>query len=129
MIETAFTGRLGREPELKTSAGGKLFVNVPVAVGNGDATVWIRVAVFGADAEDFARRAHKGDAIAVEGRLTLNTFQGRDGAERTGFNVAASYVRVCEIGQRRPRRPRRSNGQALKPAAGTNDFHSDPIGF
>jgi hypothetical protein len=35
-IETAFIGRLGQEPELKTSAAGKPWARLSVAVGAGE---------------------------------------------------------------------------------------------
>jgi single-strand DNA-binding protein len=107
MLEVAFTGALGTEPELKTSAGGKPYCNVAVAIANGEQTVWLRVACFGEVAQDFAGRAHKGDRLAIEGRLTLNSYTAKDGSARTGFNVVASYVRLVEIGRRRPSRERR----------------------
>jgi single-strand DNA-binding protein len=131
MFEVALIGTLGRDPELKTSAGGKAYCNVPVAVGNGDATVWVRVACFGEVAQDFAGRAHKGDRVAIEGRLTLSTYQ-KDGTEKPGFNVAAHYVRICEIGQRRPRKATNRNSQrSARPApddGGGRPF-DDGIGF
>jgi single stranded DNA-binding protein len=128
MLETAFTGTLGRDPELKTSASGKVYCNVPVAVGNGDQTVWIRVACFGEIAQDFAARAHKGDHVAVEGKLTLNTYTARDGTRQAGFNVAASYVRICEIGQRRARKTTRRKPDRPVPNGDNRPFN-DEIGF
>jgi single-stranded DNA-binding protein len=50
-IETAFIGRLGQDPELKTSAAGKPWARLSVAVGMGDETQWVSVAVFGEAAE------------------------------------------------------------------------------
>jgi single stranded DNA-binding protein len=128
MLEAAFTGAIGRDPELKTSASGKKFCSVPVAVGSGDATTWIRVAMFGELAVEFAGQAKKGETVAVEGTLKIGTYTGKDGKERISFDVVARYVRVAEIGRRRRPNKRRS-AEARKPAAGTNNFHSDPIGF
>ena len=50
-IETAFIGRLGQGPELKSSAAGKLWARFSVAVGREDETKWVSVAVFGGTAE------------------------------------------------------------------------------
>jgi single-strand DNA-binding protein len=127
MLEVAFTGALGAEPELKTSAGGKPYCNVAVAIANGDQTVWLRVACFGEVAQEFVGRAHKGDRVAIEGRLTLNSYTAKDGSPRTGLNVAASYVRVAEIGRQRPPRERKPAAEKPQGAAAPNDFHDDDI--
>jgi single-strand DNA-binding protein len=133
MLEVAFTGALGSAPELKTSAGGKPYCNVSVAVGNGDQTVWLRVACFGEVAQDFAGRAHKGDHVAVEGRLTLSSYTAKDGSRQTGFNVAASHVRIAEIGQRRARKAARRNPAERPRATATSSRNGRPfddeIGF
>src|SRR5262249_39235043 len=128
MLDVAFTGAVGREPELKTSASGKRYCIVPIAVGNGDATMWIRTAIFGQLAVDFAGTAHKANTVHVEGRLAIGTYKVKDGAERISLDVLARYVRVAEIGRRRRPTRRQRNGQTEKLAPGPNDFHSDPIG-
>ena len=40
-------------------------------MGNDDGTQWVRVAVFGAEAEALAINLRKGDRVYVEGRLSL----------------------------------------------------------
>lgn len=44
-IEAAFVARVGSELELKTSAAGKPWTSVNVAVGDGDEVQWLRLAV------------------------------------------------------------------------------------
>ena len=46
-IEAAFVARVGSELELKTSAAGKPWTSVNVAVGDGDEVQWLGLAVFG----------------------------------------------------------------------------------
>jgi single-stranded DNA-binding protein len=87
MLEVAFTGAIGREPELKTSAGGKQYCSVPIAVGN--ATMWIRTAIFGDLAVEFADTGHKGNTVHVEGRLSIGTYKAKDGNERISLDVLA----------------------------------------
>jgi hypothetical protein len=41
-IEAAFVVRVGSELELKTSAAGKPWTSVNVAVGDGDEVQWLR---------------------------------------------------------------------------------------
>ena len=97
-LETAFWGTLGADPELKTGKSGKPFAtfNVAVTVGHADdgkdVTQWVRVACFGAVAEEIAARAaRRGQA----GRfLALDLFGRETGAgccctriKREGFRV------------------------------------------
>jgi len=44
-IETAFIGRVGTEPERRTSQAGKPWLRFSAAVGSDDAVQWVQVAV------------------------------------------------------------------------------------
>lgn len=101
-IETAFIGRVGNDPELKTSASGNPWCAFNVAVGSGDDTQWLRVAIFGARAEELAGPLTKGDRVYVEGNLTLRTWEN-SGEKRSGLNVAAwKCERLGQIGRNKP---------------------------
>ena len=78
-IEAAFIGRVGTEPELKTSQAGKPWSSLNAAVGSDDDVQWVRVAVFGETAERLAGHLHKGDRLYVEGTLRLNSWTDRNG--------------------------------------------------
>ncbi|MDH4981239.1 single-stranded DNA-binding protein [Hyphomicrobium sp. D-2] len=104
-IETAFSGRVGTDPERRTSQAGKPWLRFSVAVGSDDAVQWVQVAVFGQQAEDLSTRLHKGDRVYVEGTLRLNTWTDHDGRERSGLSVAAwKGERLGAIGRNKPRR-------------------------
>jgi single-stranded DNA-binding protein len=69
-------------------------------VGEGDEVTWVSVSVFEEKARTLAGLA-KGVEVYVEGRLSLNTWTGRDGAERTGLSVSAWQVTpLGQIGRR-----------------------------
>ena len=115
-IECAFTGRLGRDADaLKYVKGGELaLLGFSCAVEgvkeDDDApATWVRVAVFGDQAEQLAPRLTKGVKVYVEGRLEVSLWQPDDGrAPRVNLNVAASLVQpMGQIGKRRPRRTER----------------------
>jgi hypothetical protein len=42
-IEAAFIGRLGRDPELRYSQAGEPWLPLNLAVGENDATQWVKV--------------------------------------------------------------------------------------
>ena len=124
-IHAAFTGRLGKDCEVRTTRAGKPWAAFPVAVDtNVDSeagTAWVRVALFGDTVDAMAPRLTKGAEIYCEGRLTLRPWTDADGKARAGLSVAASLVQLHgQIGRRKPRaRPR--DEQRRADAAPFND--------
>ena len=63
-IHAAFTGRIGKDAEVRTTREGKPWAAFPVAVDtnvDGEAgTAWVRVALFGDALGDLAPRLTKG---------------------------------------------------------------------
>ena len=116
-IECAFEGRLGGAPTLRTSQAGKPWCALNVVHGKDDAATWLSVAVFGAEAETVAG-LEKGAAVYVEGRLTLETWQDKEGRERSGLKVAASLVQpLGQIGRKRPAKAPATAGACGEPPA------------
>ena len=105
-IDCAFIGRLGDDPELKTSAAGKSWCRLSVAVGQGDNVQWVSVAIFGEPAEHVCATLRKNDKIYVEGSLTVNEWTARGGEKRTGLSVVASRAEAPGIGRHKPKRSR-----------------------
>jgi single-strand DNA-binding protein len=125
-IESAFIGRVGQDPELKTSAAGKPWARFSVAVGREDETQWVSVAVFGEAAQRLCQALHKGDRLYVEGTLRLSEWTGRDGEKRTGLSVAASKAeKLGAIGRNKPpkRRARGAAGEPDEPAGNGSEQH------
>lgn len=102
-IHCALQGRLGAAVELRRSASGKDWCRLSVGVGEGEETAWVSVSVFEEKARALAG-LNKGAEVYIEGRLSLNTWIGKDGAERTGLSVTASEViPLGRIGRKRPK--------------------------
>jgi single stranded DNA-binding protein len=119
-IECCFVGRLAQEPELKTSAAGKSWARLTLAVGYGsEDTQWVSVAVFGEAAEFICKTLHKNDKLVVEGGLRLNEWTGRGGEKRTGLSVVASRAEPPKIGHHK------SKGTRQQPAANETAAASD----
>lgn len=105
-IEAAFVGRLGQDPELRTSKAGAPWLRLNVAVGQDDDLTWVSTAVFGQRAEELSGHLRKGDKVYCEGRLELRTWE-KDGQVQAGLNVAAWKVeKLGQIGKNKPARPR-----------------------
>lgn len=74
-IQAAFTGRIGKDAEVRTTRDGKPWASFPVAVDttkdNEAGPAWVKVSLFGEAVDALAPRLTKGVEVYVEGRLTL----------------------------------------------------------
>ena len=93
-------GRVGREPEMRTTAGGTPVISFPVAdskkVKGVETTTWFDCAVFGARGETLQQYVQKGDQIVVTGEMELQTFQKNDGTQ--GFKCAVMVSNFGFVG-------------------------------
>ena len=82
MNKVILTGRLTAKPELNYTANQTAVTKFTIAVdrqtkdGGAD---FIRVTVFGRQAENICRYMDKGRQIAVEGRITTGSYKNKDG--------------------------------------------------
>jgi single-strand DNA-binding protein len=96
-------GRLGRDPELRTTNTGKSVVEFSIAVskrikpqdGGPDAD-WFRVKAWGNTAEFVANYLGKGRLVAVDGRLETRKWTDNEGNNREIIEVVAEQVQSLE---------------------------------
>lgn len=85
------TGRLSRDPELRSLPDGTPVCNLTVAVkglARGETEVgYIDVTSFGASGEAAARVLSKGWLVAVDGRLEYHDWETQDGEKRRGWEL------------------------------------------
>jgi len=110
-ITAAFTGRIGKDAEVRNTRSGAPWAAFPVAVDTDvdseAGTAWVRVALFGETVDALAPRLTKGAEVYIEGRLTLRPWTDADGRSRAGLSLAAwEVVPMGEIGRRKPRAPK-----------------------
>lgn len=101
-------GRMGRDSDLRYTPNGKAVTNLSIATdrkwtdGNGvkqSETIWFRVTVWGATAENAVKYLKKGAPVLVEGRLQPDengnprTWVDNSGEVRTSFEVVAGLVK------------------------------------
>ena len=103
-IEAAFFGSLVRDAEVKTSKAGKQYARLNIRTGDGDTAQFINTMVFDANAIAAADKLVKGARVYIEGRLTLDTWTGQDGAARSGLSATAWHCHLAEIGRHKPKR-------------------------
>lgn len=84
-------GNLGMDPEVKTFDGGKILAKMSLATNQvyKDAdgkkikdTQWHNLVAWGATAKRVEKMLKKGNEIAVEGKLTYNNFEDKDGKKK-----------------------------------------------
>jgi len=132
-------GNIGKEPEMKYTAGGRAITEFSVAVSHsvknqstgewedGD-TNWFRVSVWGDRAERVAEQRQKGDRVLVEGRFKAREFERKDGTTGYSLEITADDVipfmsKGSEDGETRPARQSRRS----QPSAPTHDDPADDI--
>jgi single-stranded DNA-binding protein len=124
-------------PQLKTSAAGKQWLSLSLAVDNGEEQPqWVQVAIFGDRALELAG-IEKRSKLYIEGRLTLRTWQ-QGGETRAGLSVAAWKAELLgQIGRRKAKRPHthgslepaRQPHSVLRPSVDQSSLADDPIPF
>ena len=96
MFETYLIGRLTKEPETRTTPGGKSVCNFDVAhnkkVAGEDRTVYVRVAAWEKLAEICQKYLRKGSMVLVTGEAGAEAFTGKDGKAKGVLRLTANHV-------------------------------------
>lgn len=96
-------GRVGRDPEIKTTKSGKSVCEVTVATsskrGGEEETQWHRVTCWDKTAEIAGRYLSKGATVGIEGRLTYETWE-RDGQKHTTARIVCDQLTL--MGGKKP---------------------------
>lgn len=125
MNRVTLIGRMGSDPDLKTTTTGKQVCSFSLAVdkrfkpqdGSSD-TDWFRVTVWGQPCEYVCNYLGKGRLIAVDGRLQQRSYTTQEGQQREVVEIVADEVKGLD-------RPREDG--AAKPATSAPDEY-DPFG-
>lgn len=92
-----FIGRLGRDPEMRYTPGGKAVVSFSLAVnrdGKKDESDWIDFVAWEKTAEVIAQYCHKGDLIGVTGSLQKRSWE-KDGQKHSAHEVKVNRIDFC----------------------------------
>jgi single-strand DNA-binding protein len=90
MNRYTLTGRLTRDPELRTTPSGQSVCHMRIAndeLGAKRSTGYIDVAAFGKPAEAAAKVLSQGWLVAVDGRLEHRTWKDAEDRAREGYTV------------------------------------------
>ena len=95
-----FSGNLGADPEVKTTANGKKVVKASLASTKRyrdaggeykDRTTWMTIRCWGELADEL-KKFRKGDEVQVAGELGNDSWEGRDGQKRTQVLIEVSMI-------------------------------------
>ncbi len=101
MNQVALTGRLTRDPEMRSTRSSDDVCAMRLAVdGPEESTVFVDVTAFGGLAGNCAEYLSKGRAVAVSGRLAYSEWEADDGSKRSKHEVIANQVDFLAGGQR-----------------------------
>lgn len=96
MNKVVLIGRLTKDPELKYTPGtGTAVTTITLAVDNynsksGEKTAdFIPVVLWGKQAENTAQYMLKGNQVAISGRISVRTYDAKDGTKRYVTEVVA----------------------------------------
>lgn len=96
-------GRLGRDPEVRYMPNGEAVCNFSVATSeswkdkNGqrqESTEWHNVTMYRKLAEIAAKYLTKGSQVYLEGKIQSRKYQGKDGIERTAYEIIANEMKM-----------------------------------
>ncbi|MBN1570783.1 MAG: single-stranded DNA-binding protein [Acidobacteria bacterium] len=95
-------GRLGKDPEERTTAGGIHVSSFSLATdtyhnGNGEKTTeWHRIVVFGKPAEQCNQYLKKGRLVCIEGYLQTRSWEKAPGEKHYFTDIVASRVQFLD---------------------------------
>jgi single-strand DNA-binding protein len=93
MNHVGLTGRLTRDPEMRSTKSGEDVCGMRLAVdGPDENTTFVDVTAFGGLAGNCGEYLEKGRAVAVSGRLAYSEWEAEDGSKRSKHEVIAQAV-------------------------------------
>ncbi len=131
MIDALVSGRLVRDPALKTGPSGKPFCNFLLSVHTGDESpVVVSGIAFAGVAEKIAK-LKKGDPVAVVGPMKPTTWTDKaSGEERHGLNITAqAALSPYDVKKRRGNTEEGTPSKPVTAPGGPDGGFSDPVDF
>lgn len=96
-------GRLGKDPETRSMPNGEAVCNFSVATSERwkdqsgqcqERTEWHNITMYRRLAEIAGQYLRKGSQVYLEGRIQSRKYQGKDGIERTAYEIIANEMKM-----------------------------------
>jgi single-stranded DNA-binding protein len=119
MIRALIGGKLFRAPERRTSQSGKPFATAKMTTKQEDGeAVFVSLICFDTELVERLAGIQEGAALAVVGRVTMTTYQAKDGSTKAGMDMVVEELAALA---KKPRKPRARRG-TQQPGAGDVDW-------
>ena len=96
-------GRLGRDPEVRQMPNGEAVCNFSIATSETwkdqhgqkqERTEWHAITLYRRMAEVAGQYLKKGSLVYIEGRIQSRKYTGKDGIERTAYEIIGSEMKM-----------------------------------
>ena len=97
-------GNLGRAPEIRSMPNGEAVANFSIATSESwndrqsgqrvERTEWHNITMYRRLAEIAGQYLKKGSQVYIEGRIQSRKYTGKDGIERTAYDIIASEMKM-----------------------------------
>ena len=97
-------GRLGRDPEVRYMPNGEAVCNFSIATSETwndrqtgqrqERTEWHNITLYRRLAEVAGQYLEKGSQVYIEGRIQSRKYTGKDGIERTAYEIIGSEMKM-----------------------------------
>lgn len=102
MNKVFLSGRIGKDPEYRKTTSGSSILTFSLATSENykkddqwvEKTEWHNVDVWGARADSLSRKARKGMAVIVSGKISTQTWDKQDGSKGYKTVITADKVEV-----------------------------------
>ena len=100
-------GRLGRDPEVRQMPNGEAVCNFSIATSETwndqhgqkqERTEWHAITLYRRMAEVAGQYLKKGSQVYIEGRIQSRKYTGKDGIERTAYEIISSEMKMLGSG-------------------------------
>jgi single-strand DNA-binding protein len=98
-----FIGNLGRDPEIRYMPSGDAMANFSIACTDSfksksgekqERTEWVRIVMFGKQAEIAGQYLKKGSSVYIEGRLQTRKWQNKEGQDQYTTEIVADRMQM-----------------------------------
>ncbi len=119
--KATIVGHLGQNPEIRTLENSQQVANFSVAVTHkvrdNQQTVWYKISCWGKQAEIAEKYLAKGNAVMIEGRLSIRDYTTQSGEK--GLSVEVSATELVLLGNKQDAESGGSQQQSQRQEGGT----------
>ena len=134
MFKVLGTGRMTKDPEVLQTNGNKLITKFTLAFDNGSKdkdgnkiSYFVDCVAFENRADYVAKYCHKGNLLAIDGNLQIESYTAKDGTNRKATRVAINNVENLSP---REDTPKNDVSQAVEqPTQATPLINNDDLPF